>query len=53
MFFLVPKQALDINLSFHFLLILPSGPPGRPSPQLDRFSFVVVVVVVVVVVNYP
>ena len=37
--FSVLKQGLGNYLSFHFLLILLCGLPGRQSPQFGRFSF--------------
>ena len=37
--FLVPQHGLGTHLSFRFLLILHCGPPGRQSPQFNRFSF--------------
>ena len=43
--FLVFRQGLRTCLSFRFLRFSLNGPPGRQSPQFDKFSFVVVIVV--------
>ena len=44
-FFLILSQGLDIYLSFHLLLILLCGMPGRQSPIFIRFSFLFIIII--------